>query len=95
VQFLKEENTILRSRVKGQVHTKLEERERLLKFGEALGRAVAELITIVSPKTYYRWMRDLQNNKPIPNPQGGQRKPRELLARMSHRGGKFGGFGRN
>jgi putative transposase len=39
VQFLKEENKILRSRVKGQVHTKPEERERLLKLGKAIGKA--------------------------------------------------------
>ena len=38
VQFLKEENKILRSRVKGQVHTKPEELERLLKFEKAIGR---------------------------------------------------------
>jgi hypothetical protein len=64
--------------VKGQSHTKPEERERLLKFGKALGRAVEELITIVSPKTFYRWMRDETNKIPTPNPKGGQRKPREI-----------------
>jgi len=34
VQFVKEENKILRFRVKGQVHTKPDEREQLLKFGK-------------------------------------------------------------
>jgi len=70
VQFLKEENKILRSRVKGQVHTKPEEKERLLKFGKALGRAVDELITIVTTKTFYKWMRDQNNKKPTSNPKG-------------------------
>lgn len=92
VQFLKEENKILRSRVKGQVHTKPDERERLLKFGKALGRAVEELITIVTPKTFYKWMRDQNNKKPTPNPKGGQRKPRELRELVIHIA-KTTGFG--
>ena len=79
VQFLKEENKILRARVPGQIHTKPEERARLLKFGKGLGRAVEELLTIVSPATFYRWMREEKNGKPKPkNPKGGQRKPKEL-----------------
>lgn len=77
VQFLKEENKILRSRIKGEVHTKPEERKRLLEFGKALGRAIEELITIVSPGTFYRWMRD-EHGKKTKNPKGGQRKPREV-----------------
>ena len=55
LQYLKEENKILRARVPGkQVHTMVSERERLLKFGKPLGRAIAELITIVKPATFYR-----------------------------------------
>ena len=58
VEFLKEENRILRSRVKGQIHTKPDERERLLALGKPLGKAIEELITIVKPSTFYRWCRD-------------------------------------
>ncbi len=78
VQFLKEENKILRSRLSTEVHTRPEERQRLIQFGKALGRAIEELITIVSPSTFYRWCRDEKNGKKTPNPKGGQRKPREL-----------------
>ena len=77
VQFLKEENKILRARVPGQVHTRPAERERLLKFGKALGRAVEELITIVTPGTFYRWCREADGHVKK-NPKGGQRKPREI-----------------
>ena len=42
VEFLKEENKILRSRITGQVHTKPDERSRLIKLGEALGQATEE-----------------------------------------------------
>ena len=78
VQFLKEENKILRARIPGEIHTKPEERQRLLEFGKALGRAIEELITIVSAATFYRWCRDENGGKKKANPKGGQRKPREI-----------------
>lgn len=78
VQFLKEENKLLSKRIKGEVHTKPEERQRLLEFGKGLGRAIEELITIVSPGTFYRWLREEQGGRKTPNPKGGQRKPREV-----------------
>ncbi|WP_437222107.1 hypothetical protein SH661x_002634 [Planctomicrobium sp. SH661] len=79
IQFLKEENKILRARVPGQIHTKPAERERLIKFGKAIGRAIEELLTIVSPSTFYRWLREEQGPaKRKKNPKGGQRKPREI-----------------
>ena len=91
VEFLKEENRILRARVPGkQVHTKPHERERLLKLGKSLGRAVEELITIVSPSTFYRWMREDGSKPKNKRPKGGQRKPpeiRELVIRIATESG--------
>lgn len=79
VEFLKAENKILRERVPGQIHTKPSERERLLKLGKQLGQAIEELLTIVSPATFYRWVREEKNGKPkTENPKGGQRKPKDL-----------------
>ena len=78
VEFLKEENRILRSRIPGQVHTTAEERSRLIKLGKALGRAIEELITLVSPATFYRWCREGQGKKTKKNPTAGQRKSREV-----------------
>ncbi len=77
VEFLKEENKILRARIKGQIHTKPGERQRLLVLGKALGQAIEELITIVSPSTFYRWIRD-ENEPETKRPKGGSRKPREI-----------------
>lgn len=65
VQFLKEENKILRSRISGEIHTKPEERQRLLQFGKALGRAIEELITIVSASTFYRWSFGSVDRQPL------------------------------
>ena len=79
VEYLKHENQILRARLPRQVHTSWEERQTLLKYGKAVGRAIEELISIVSPATFYRWVREEKNGKPKPkNPKGGQRKPEEL-----------------
>jgi putative transposase len=57
VEYLKAENRVLRARLPKQVHTRPQERERLLKFGKTIGWAVEELITIASPATFYRWIR--------------------------------------
>ncbi|MCR9117706.1 MAG: integrase core domain-containing protein [bacterium] len=79
VEYLKHENKLLRARLPKQVHTTHEERKTLLKYGKAIGRAIEELITIVSSATFYRWVREEKSGKPKPvNPKGGQRKPREL-----------------
>ncbi len=78
IQFLKEENKILRARLPDEIHTRPSERERLVRFGKALGRAIEELISIVSPGTFYRWCREAQFGKKPKHPKGGQRKPREI-----------------
>ena len=50
-----------------------------LRARAAIGRAIEELISIVTPATFYRWCREEKHGKPKPsNPKGGQRKPREL-----------------
>ena len=68
IEFLKAENEILRARLPAEVHTRPSERERLLKFGLPLGKAIEELITIVAPSTFYRWRREASRGK--------KRKPR-------------------
>ena len=78
VEFLKEENKILRTRIPGQVHTKPDERRKLVHLVKALGRGVEALLTIVSVSTFYRWCRDEKAGKKKQNPKCGQRKPREI-----------------
>ena len=78
IEFLKVENQILRDRIQGQVHTTYEERKRLLKFGKPLGRAVEELITIVLPATFKKWVLLEKNGKLKPKAsKGRRRKPTE------------------
>jgi putative transposase len=55
VEFLKEENRILRSRLPRCITVTREERSRLLRVGARLGAAIRDLITIVTPRTFARW----------------------------------------
>ncbi|MEX0866408.1 MAG: hypothetical protein WD030_03550, partial [Pirellulales bacterium] len=72
IEYLKQENKILRARIPGQIHTRRDERELLLKFGKPLGRAIESLITIVTPGTFNRWVRNAKNGQPRSRkPKGG------------------------
>lgn len=56
VQYLKVENRILRDKLPARITVTVQERQRLLKYGKPLGKAIRELITIVSPRTFARWL---------------------------------------
>ena len=87
VEYLKEENKILRARVPSkQIHTTVEERKRLLKFGKPIGKAIEELITIVSPATFYRWCKKGAGKAKPTKTKGRPRKSldiRELVIRIA------------
>jgi len=72
VQYLKEENQILRSRLPKKLFVTPQERNRLLRYGTPLGKAIAKLITIVSPRTFARW---LKAEKPNGDTRPERRKP--------------------
>lgn len=56
LRYLKEEIAILRARLPKRITVTPQERLRLLKFGEPLGRAINSLISIVTPRTFARWL---------------------------------------
>lgn len=88
VRYLKEENQILRARIPGQVHTRREERDRLLKFGLPLGAAIEELISIVTPGTFYRWRREARRGKPsLRKPRGKSQVLRDLVVKIARETG--------
>jgi len=57
VRYLKVENEILRSKLPARITVTPKERQRLLKFGAKLGKAIRKLVTIVTPDTFLRWIR--------------------------------------
>ena len=56
LQYLKSENQTLRAKLPKRLTITPEERRRLVKFGKPLGPAIKELISIVSPRTFARWV---------------------------------------
>ena len=58
VRYLKVENEILRSKLPARITVTPKERQRLMKFGSTLGRALHRLVTIVTPDTFLRWIRE-------------------------------------
>lgn len=58
VRYLKVENEILRSKLPARIAITPKERQRLVKFGVKLGRTLGELVTIVTPGTFLRWIRE-------------------------------------
>ncbi len=73
IQYLKAENEVLRARLPEHIRTTPAERAKLLKFGKPLGSAIQDLITIVHPRTFARWVAR----------ESGQIQPRSLRRRRT------------
>jgi hypothetical protein len=63
VQYLQVENRILRNKLPKRITISRAERSRLLKFGQPVGAAIRQLIAIVLPSTFARWVRETQSPK--------------------------------
>lgn len=58
VRYLKTENEILRSKLPTRISITAKERQRLVKFGAKLGKALRQLVSIVTLDTFLRWIRE-------------------------------------
>ena len=56
VEYLKAENLILRKRIDKRLFLSVAEKRLLVKLGEAIGKGVAALLTVVAYPTYRRWV---------------------------------------
>ncbi len=84
---------MLRKRVpKKHIFLDNEERERLLKLGEAMGSEVLKLITIVHPRTYQRWKARKSKGKK-PAKRMGRTKTVESVRQLVIRIAKETGWG--
>jgi putative transposase len=94
IEYLKEENRILRSKLPDRITVTPRERNRLLKYGSKIGGAIRELISIVSYRTFCRWRADTQPNtgkKAKPKRKPGrprtQDEIRELILKLARENG--------
>jgi putative transposase len=87
VQFLEVENAMLRSRLPKRISLTPRERDRLFDFGESLGVAVRELISIVTYRTFLRWEAakrgKTRTRAPKPHPNRTPEQARELVIRIA------------
>ena len=63
IRYLKVENEVLRSKLPARITVTPKERQRLLKFGAKLGSAIRQLVTIVAPSTFLRWIREAKGSR--------------------------------
>jgi putative transposase len=98
VEFLKAVNRILRSKLPRRVDVTPTERRHLIKLGKPLGTKIRELISIVSMRTFHRWLKAEGASERIAesSSKGGRPKTptdvRTLVLRMANENGW--GFGR-
>ncbi len=82
VEYLKVENQILRDRLPAKIDTTEAERDKLLKVGKPLAGKIKQLISIVTPRTFQRWVQADWEAKELPakakSPKGGNHKPEEI-----------------
>ncbi len=64
IQYLTIENKILRSKLPKRVSLTPKERQRLIRFGKAVGDELRHLISIVQFSTFQKWLRAPKNKKP-------------------------------
>ena len=64
IQYLKAENEVLRAKIDGPVRVTPGERPRLVGLAELRGSAIKALVSIVSPQTFLRWIRDVAKRRP-------------------------------
>ena len=77
IEYLKAENRILRSKLPKRVTVTPAERARLVALGVRLGSAIKEVITIVHPRTFARWVGQ-DSSAAKPRRRGRPLKPEEI-----------------
>jgi len=77
LEYLKVENRILRSKLPMRIEVTVAERTKLVTLGVRLGSAIKDLITIVHPRTFARWVSE-GRAKTEARKRGRPRKPEEI-----------------
>ena len=87
IEYLKAENRILRNKLPKRIEVTPAERARLLELGVRLGSKIKEVITIVHPRTFARWVSE-KTSGIKPRKRGRPRTPeqiRQLIIQMAEK----------
>jgi putative transposase len=96
IEFIREENRVLRSKLSKRITLSAREKNRLIKYGSILGPAINSLITVVSPRTFSRWKKERKGPAKAGKPRRKPGRPRteaeirDLILRLARENG--GGF---
>lgn len=85
IEYLKTENRTLRSKLPKHIQVTPAERAKLLKLGVRLGAKIRDVITIVHPRTFARWLSESKSGVK-PRKRGRPRKLeqiRQLIVEMA------------
>ncbi len=95
IQYLKAENEVLRAKIDGPVRVTPGERLRLVRLAKPLGSAIKALVSIVSPQTFLRWIRnaDKRRVKKKTGRKPGRPRSPEQIRRLVLRLAKETGWG--
>jgi putative transposase len=95
IRYLKLENEILRSKLPARMTITPKERQRLVKFGSKLGNALHELVTIVTPGKFLRWIREEKraSRRPTKAPRRGRPRTADEIRRLIVRLAKENAWG--
>src|SRR5262245_6444092 len=84
VRYLKVEIEVLRAKLPARITITARERQRLLKFGTKLGKAIHQIVTIVTPGTFLRWIREDKRagRRKLPVARRGRRRTAEQIRKL-------------
>ena len=82
ILYLKAENEVLRSKLPNRIPVTLQEKNRLIRFGAKLGKALDEIVSIVSPGTLRRWIRESKKSDGIKPTRRGRPRTKEEIREL-------------
>jgi putative transposase len=95
LEFVIEENKILRGKLPKRITVTIQERRRLVQLGKRLGSVAKELISIVTPRTFARWLNGGTRRAKAPARKPGRPRTaqeiRELVIRIATESGSGAG----
>ena len=93
VRYLTVENKILRSKLPARVQVTTQERNRLVRFGARLSKALDQLATILHPDTLRRWIRECRTQRKLKPAKRGRKPTTLAIRRLVVRLGRATGWG--